>query len=47
MEYSNDMDDIYKNIEIQNEHKIRKILIIFNYMIAGRLTNKKMQSNNN
>ena len=34
IEYSNDMDDIYKNIEECNPNKKRKILIIFNDMIA-------------
>ena len=39
-EYSNDMDDIYKNIEQYNPNKKRKILIVFN-MIADMLNNKK------
>ena len=34
MEYSNDMQDIYKNIEDYNPIKKRKILIIFDDMIA-------------
>ena len=34
IEYSNDMDNIYKNIEECNPNKKRKILIIFNDMIA-------------
>ena len=34
IEYSNDMDDIYKNIEEYNPNKKCKILIIFNDMIA-------------
>ena len=29
IEYSNDMDDIYKNIEEYNPNKKRKILIVF------------------
>ena len=41
IEYSNDMDDIHKNIEEYNLNKKRKILIIFNYMIADMLSNKK------
>ena len=41
IEYSNDMDDIYKNIEEYNLNKKRKILIIFYDMIADMLSNKK------
>ena len=41
IEYSNDMDDIYKNIEEYNPNKKRKILIVFDDMIADMLTNKK------
>ena len=32
IEYSNDMDDIYKNIEEYNPNEKRKILIVFDYM---------------
>ena len=41
IEYSNDMDDIYKNIEEYNPNKKRKILIVFDDMIADMLSNKK------
>ena len=41
-EYSNDMDDIYKSIEEYNPHKKRKILIVFDDMIADMLNNKKI-----
>ena len=34
IEYSNDMDGIYKSIEEYNRNKKRKILIVFNDMIA-------------
>ena len=34
IEDSNDMDDIYKNIEEYNPNKKRKILIAFDDMIA-------------
>ena len=34
IEYSNNMDNIYKNIEEDNPNKKRKILIIFDNMIA-------------
>ena len=40
-EYSNDMDDIYKNIEEYNRNKQRQILIAFDDMIAYMLGNKK------
>ena len=42
IEYSNDMDDIYKNIEEYNPSKKRKILIVFDDMIADMLSNKKL-----
>ena len=41
IEYSNDMDDIYKNIEEYNPNRKRKILIVFDDMIADMLSNKK------
>ena len=42
IEYSNDMDDIYKNIEEYNPSKKQKILIVFDDMIADLLSNKKL-----
>ena len=42
IEYSNDMDDVYKNIEDYNPNKKRKILILFDDMIADTLNNKKI-----
>ena len=42
IEYSNDMDDIYENIEEYNPNKKRKILIAFGDMIADMLSNKKL-----
>ena len=41
MEYSIDMDDIYKNIEEYNSNKKRKILIVFDDTITDMLINKK------
>ena len=41
IEYSNDMDNIYKNIEEYNASKRQKILIVFDDMIADMLSNKK------
>ena len=44
IEYSNDMSDIYENIEQYNPYKERKILNVFNDMITGMLSdNKKVQ----
>ena len=40
IEYSNNMDDIYKNIEEYNPNKKRKILMVFDDMIADMLSNK-------
>ena len=42
IEYSNDMDDIYKNIEEYNPNKKQKILIVFDDLIADMLSNKKI-----
>ena len=40
MEYSNDMEDVYKNVEDYNPIKKRKVLIVFDDMIADRINNK-------
>ena len=42
MEYSNDMEDVYKNIENYNPGKKRKILIVFDDMIADMINNKNL-----
>ena len=42
IEYSNDMQDVYKNIEEYNIGKKRKILIVFDDMIANMMNNKKL-----
>ena len=42
IEYSNDMQDVYKNIEDYNPIKKRKILIVFNDMIADMINNNKL-----
>ena len=42
IEYSNDMDDIYKNMEEYNPNKKRKTLIVCDDMIFDMLTNKKL-----
>ena len=36
------MDAFYKNIEEYNQNKKRKILIIFDVLIADMLSNKKL-----
>ena len=42
MEYSNDMQDVYKNIEDHNPIKKRKVLIVFDDMIADMINNNKL-----
>ena len=44
IEYSNDMDDIYINIEDYNPNKKQKILTVFDDMIADLLSNKNLNS---
>ena len=44
IEYSNDMQDVYKNIDEYNADKERKILIVFDDMIADMINNKKLNS---
>ena len=41
-EYSNDMQDVYKNIEEYNLGKKRERLIAFDNMIADMINNKKL-----
>ena len=43
IKYSNDMKDVYKNIDEYNTDKERKILIVFD-MIADTINNKKLNS---
>ena len=43
IECSNTMDDVYENIHDYNSSRKRKILIVFNDMIADIMTNKKLQ----
>ena len=42
MEYSNGMQDVYKNIEDYNPRKNRKVLLVFDDMIADMINNKKL-----
>ena len=43
IEYSNDMQDVRKNIEEYNIGKNPKILIVFDDMIADMINNKKQR----
>ena len=42
IEYSNDMDDIYKNIEEYSSNKKRKTLIVLDDMTADMLVIKNL-----
>ena len=44
IEYSNDIHDVYKNINDYNSDKEKKILIVFGDMIADMIHNKKLNS---
>ena len=38
------MDDVYENIDLYNLNRKRKVLIVFDDMIADIMTNKTFQS---
>ena len=42
MEYSNDMQDVHKNIEDYNPIKKRKVLIVFDDVIADMINNNNL-----
>ena len=44
IECSNTMDDVYENINDYNPSRKRKVLIIFDDMIADIMSNKKLQA---
>ena len=44
IEYSNDMQDVYKNIDEYNPDRENKILIVFDVMNANMIYNKKLNS---
>ena len=44
IECSNTMDDVYENIDNYNPNRKRKILIVFDDMIADIMSNKKFQA---
>ena len=44
IEYSNTMDDVFKSTDDYNTKRKRRVLIVFDDMIADIMTNKKFQS---
>ena len=38
------MNDVYENIDLYNLNRKRKVLIVFDDMIADTMTNKKFQN---
>ena len=44
IEYSNDMEDVYINIDEYSRDKERKILMVFDDMIADMISNQKLNS---
>ena len=46
-EYSNDMQNVYKNIEEYNTDKEPKLLLVLDDMFADMVNNKKTKLNNN
>ena len=44
MDYSNDMQIFYENIEEQNQKKKHKLLIVYDDIIADIISNKKIYS---
>ena len=44
IEYSNDMRDVYKNVNYYNLDKEKKILMVFDDMITDMINNKKLKS---
>ena len=44
IEYSSDIHDVYKNLNEYNPNEDRKILIVFDDMIADIINNKKLDS---
>ena len=44
IEYSNNMHDVHKNINYYNPDKEKKILIVFDDIIADMINNKKLNA---
>ena len=42
IEYSNEMQDVYKNIEEYNLGKKRKVLIVFDDIVSDMINNKNL-----
>ena len=42
IEHSNNVQDVYENIEEYNLGQKRKVLIVFDQMIADMISNKKL-----
>ena len=47
IKYSNDMQDVYKNIDEYNTDKERKILTVFDVMIADMTNNRQTKISSN
>ena len=47
IEFSNDIQDVYKNIEEYNVDKERKILIVCDDMVVDMISKKKAKFNSN
>ena len=43
IEYSNNMDDIYNDINDYNKRRKKKVLVVFDYMISHLMSSKKAQ----
>ena len=46
IEYSKDLQDVYKNMDQCNADRKRKILIVFDDMIADKINNKNKFNSN-
>ena len=44
IKYSNDMDDVFTNIDDYNKKRKRKVLIVFDDMIADIMSSKKFKA---
>ena len=44
IDYSQTIDDVYKNLKDYNQTKKRRVLIVFDDMIADMESNKKIKS---
>ena len=44
IEYSNDMNDVFTNIDDYNKQRMRRILIIFDDMVADIMNNKNFKA---